>query len=92
MPKKIEEAHHFIEAVTLNIKSTIEFKDLYFKMHGVKGSKAEVQQLANRLNANRSNPGADFIGLCVEQIPELHNMTIAEFFGIDSSLKGKDKE
>jgi hypothetical protein len=32
---------------------------------------------------NRGNPGADFIGFCVEKMPELHYVTLAGFFDLE---------
>jgi hypothetical protein len=37
----------------------------------------------NRLNAVRSNPGADMLGLCVQHLPVLHGMTLKEFFWLE---------
>jgi len=73
-----------INAVTTNIKEAMDVKDLYFLIYGKEPEKNELQTFTNRLNPARSNPGTEFLGLCIEHIPELHNMTLAQFFGIES--------
>jgi hypothetical protein len=55
---------------------------LFAKVYGRDGSKQEVQAFINRLNPNRANPGQDIAGKIVEVRPELHDMTLAEFFDI----------
>ncbi|MBH9739983.1 hypothetical protein CJ419_09595 [Vibrio navarrensis] len=85
MPKEFDSAKRYIKAATDNIKSQGTVKELYKAIHGREGDKYEIQILTNRLNANRSNPGADILGLCVENLPELHDMKLSEFFGIEKS-------
>lgn len=81
MPKKTEHKHYSIAACQ-NIKGESTGKELFKILHGREGEAKEVQALVNRINENRGNPGADFIGFCVEKMPELHDITLAEFFNI----------
>ncbi|WP_063382189.1 hypothetical protein [Pseudoalteromonas luteoviolacea] len=83
MPRKKEDlGKHFIEHACHKIKDIAKAKELYKKVYGVEGSESEVQTFINRLNANRSNPGLDYIGWLVERLPELQEQTLGEFFGI----------
>ncbi|MCG7551587.1 hypothetical protein [Pseudoalteromonas sp. Of7M-16] len=83
MPRKKENfGKHFIEHACKQIKDIGKAKELYRKVYGVEGTENEVQTFINRLNANRANPGLDFIGWLVERLPELQEMTLGEFFGI----------
>lgn len=83
MPRKKEEfGKHFIESACKQIKDIAKAKELYKKVHGVEGSANDVQAFINRLNANRANPGLDYIGWLVERLPELQEQTLGEFFGI----------
>ena len=86
VPKKTEPKKYASHACMM-IKRDRKGKALFRLIYGREGTTVEVNTLMNRINEKRSNPGADFIGLCVESLPELQNMTMAEFFGI-----GEDKE
>lgn len=81
MPKKSEHKHYSIIACQ-KIKGGLKGKELFKKLYGRDGDTKEVQALVNRINESRGNPGADFIGYCVEQMPELRDITLAEFFDI----------
>lgn len=83
MPKKSEHKHYSIIACQ-KVKGDRSGKELFKQLYGREGEAKEVQALVNRINENRGNPGADFIGFCVEKMPELHNVTLAEFFNIKS--------
>ncbi len=83
MPRKTEVGGQFIEAATAAIKAAGPLRELYIAIHGHQPSKVELQRFINRLNPARSNPGTDMLGLCVQNLPELHDMTLKEFFGID---------
>lgn len=83
MPKKSENKH-YSEIACKKLKGKRSGKELFKKLYGREGEAKEVQALVNRINASRGNPGADFIGFCVEKMPELHNVTLAEFFNIKS--------
>jgi hypothetical protein len=86
MPRKKEDfGKHFIEHACQQIKSIDKAKALYLKVYGVEGNKDEVQAFINRLNANRANPGLDFVGWLVERLPELQEQTLGDFFGIKKS-------
>lgn len=81
VPKKTEPKKYASKACMM-IKRDRKGKALFRLIYGREGTTVEVNTLMNRINEKRSNPGADFIGLCVENLPELQNMTLAEFFGI----------
>lgn len=83
MTRKIDEGRQYIEAATTAIKTAIPLRQLYIAIHGINPSRQDLQQFANRLNPSRSNPGADMLGICVAHTPALHDMTLAEFFGLD---------
>lgn len=82
MPKKTETGEQYILAATQAIKGAGALRDLYVAIHEAEPSRQELQRFANRLNPSRSNPSADMLGLCVEKLPALHDMTVADFFGI----------
>lgn len=83
VPKKqAEYGKHYIEHACQQVKDIAKAKELYLKVYGVEGSPSEVQGFINRLNANRANPGLDFVGWLVERLPELQDKTLAEFFGV----------
>lgn len=81
VPKKTEPKKYAAKACKM-IKRDRKGAALFRRIYKREGSQKEVQTLMNRINENRGNPGADFIGLCVEALPELQDMTLAEFFGI----------
>ncbi|WP_459782162.1 hypothetical protein [Photobacterium sp. R1] len=80
---KENDGQRYIVSATNAIKAQGPIKELYRAIYKVEGSKTEVQRLTNRLNPERSNPGADFLGLVIAHLPELHEMSVAEFFGLD---------
>ncbi|WP_286241191.1 hypothetical protein [Neptuniibacter halophilus] len=82
MPKKTEEGDQYKKAATEAIKNAIPLRQLYIAIHGQEPTRQDLQRFSNRLNPARSNPGADMLGLCVEHIPELHQLTLKEFFGL----------
>lgn len=82
MPRKIEAGDQYIQAATDSIKSAVPLRQLYVAIHGIEPSRLDLQRFSNRLNPSRSNPGADMLGLCVQHVPALHQMTLQEFFGI----------
>lgn len=82
MAKSKEGGEQFIKAATDAIKSAGPLRQLYVALHGCEPTRQELQRFINRLNPARANPGADVLGLCVEHLPALHTMTLAEFFGI----------
>lgn len=92
MPKKLEASDQYKQAAMAAIKNAMPLRQLYTSIHGQEPTRAELQRLANRLNAARSNPGTDMLGLCVQHIPELHNVTLKEFFGIDTLAKEGDAD
>lgn len=92
MPKKTETGHHYIKAVTDAIKNAGSTRELYLAIHGVEPSRQELQRFINRLNPSRCNPGADMLGLCVEHLPSLHNMTLKTFFAIEGPETEQDKK
>lgn len=81
VPKKKEQSKYAAIACEA-LKGSLKGKELFKIVHGREGSASEVQTFINRLNANRSNPGADIIGQMVEKIPSLQGLTMAEFFKI----------
>jgi hypothetical protein len=83
MPRKTEAGAQFIKAATDAIKRAGTLRELYVAIHGVEPERQELQRFMNRLNAARSNPGADMLGLCVQHLPALHGMTLKEFFGLE---------
>jgi hypothetical protein len=83
VPKKKEQSH-YSAAARDSIKGSMKGKELYKAFYGRDGTDSEVQTLINRLNAKRSNPGADIIGDFVERLPHLKDMTLGEFFKIKS--------
>lgn len=102
MPKVISEedlkddlqAH--VLAVTENVKHApdlqggspgSELKVLYERLNGRAPTKPELQAFYNRLNAKRSNPTTRFLASILNELPSLHDMTVAEFFGINKSQK-----
>lgn len=91
MPKKIEAGEQYIGAATEAIKRAGPLRQLYVAIHGQEPSRLDLQRFANRLNAARSNPGADMLGICIEHLPALHDMTLAEFFGIKKGTTDADK-
>lgn len=82
MPKKTEVGEQYIKAATDSIKSAGSLRALYTAIHGADPTKQELKRFSNRLNAERSNPGADMLGVCIEHLPSLHEKTLKEFFGI----------
>ncbi|OUL59278.1 hypothetical protein [Pseudoalteromonas ulvae] len=80
-----KEPNRYSAIVCQQLKGKIKGKDLFAKVYGREGTPSEVQTFVNRLNPNRSNPGADIIGELVERLPHLHDVTLAEFFGLDKS-------
>lgn len=82
MATKLEGEDKYIKAALDAIKGATSLRDLYVAIHGVDPSRQEFQRFSNRLNPARSNPGADMLGLCIEHLPQLHNMSVGEFFGI----------
>lgn len=84
MPKKLEQKDYSI-VTCQKLKGNRSGKELFKQLYSREGNKKEVQALVNRINENRGNPGADFIGFCVEKMPELHNVTLADFFNIKPS-------
>lgn len=83
VPKKTEQKKYASHACKM-IKRDRKGSALYRMVYGREGTKSEVNALMNRLNEKRANPGADFMGLCVEALPELRKMTLEEFYGIES--------
>jgi len=53
-------------------------RQLYLLLYEEEGSDHEVQQLTNRLN--RGSISAAFLGLCVQKMPPLHDVTLSQFF------------
>lgn len=84
MSHKREADRQYVIAVTEAIKQHTTMRKLYVSIHGSEPDTNELQRFSNRLNPTRSNPSADMLGLCVANIPELHEMTLREFFGIDA--------
>lgn len=82
MPKKTETGVQYIQAATTAIKRAGSLRALYRAIHGREPDRQELQRFANRLNPARANPGADLLGLCVQHLPALQQITLAEFFGI----------
>ena len=80
-----DESNRYVVAATEAIKSAGALRALYTAIHGTEPSRTEYQRFLNRLNPVRSKPSADMLGLCVEHSPSLHNMTLAEFFGIEQA-------
>lgn len=83
---------HYIMSATESLKSVASPRELYNALYGNDPSIIELQRFRNRINGRRSNPGADLLGQCVEVLPELHNMTLAEFFGIHEDTLSKNKD
>lgn len=81
VPKKKEPHHHSVAACE-SLKGNYSGKELFRAVYGREGTASEVQTLVNRLNPNRSNPGADIIGELTEKLPHLKSMTLSEFFKI----------
>ena len=72
----------FAEAALAAIRKVVSPRDLYVALYGVEPGRQELQAFRNRLNPARSNPGADFLGRCVDSVPALRSMTLSEFFGV----------
>lgn len=87
MPKPLANEKRYISAATTKIKNSGSLRELFFKIHKYEPTREELQQLRNRLNPKRSNPGTDLLGLCIENLPQLHHMTLKEFFDIESNPK-----
>ena len=81
---KLPNSDRYILAVTKTIKNKISMKDLFYLIYKREGTKNEVQSLTNRLNAKRSNPSLDLISQCIINIPSLQDLTLKEFFHIDT--------
>jgi hypothetical protein len=93
MPKKTEQGDRYIKSVTDLIRQSVSMRDLYRAIHGVDPTRTELQRFSNRFNPARSNPGADFLGVCVERVPALQSLTLGEFFGVAGSDKaGADSD
>lgn len=58
----------------------LSFSDLYELLYGETGTPNQVQTLRNRLN--RGGTSSSFIGLCVEKIPELREVSLSDFFNV----------
>ena len=84
MPKKTEAGEQYIKAATDAIKNACTLRSLYVSIHSAEPTRQELQRFSNRFNSGRSNPGTDMLGLCVQHIPTLQDMTLKEFFGITS--------
>lgn len=84
MPNPTVEDRKYISAATAKIKSVRPLRELFIKIYNKDPTRQELQQFANRLNPARSNPGTEMLGLCLENLPELHQMTLKEFFDIDT--------
>lgn len=70
------------QAAMNKIKEAIAPRDLFVRIYGRDPDRGELQQFRNRLNPNRSNLSMDMLGICIENIPELQNVTLAELFGL----------
>lgn len=79
-----ETGNRYAEAALASLRKAIGTRELYLALHGTEPGRQDLQALRNRLNPARSNPGADFLGLCAERVPGLGDMTLAEFFGIEA--------
>lgn len=90
MPRRLPDGDRYIAAAARAIRGGRSWAELYQELHGVPPEGLQAQQLNNRLNPSRSNPGADMLGFCVERLPELHNMTLGDFFGITGSPAPSD--
>jgi hypothetical protein len=62
------------------IKSVVTAKELFIRLHGREPDRIELQQLINRLNPARSNPGAEVLGEWLAVLPELSDTSLADFF------------
>lgn len=85
MPTPTDPDWHYIEAATTAIKDATPLRELYIALYDTEPDRQALQQFRNRLNANRSNPGAGMLGRCLAQLPQLHDMTVKEFFGLDQT-------
>jgi len=83
--KERDESNRYVLAATEAIKRAGPLRALYIAIHGVEPNRTEYQRFSNRLNATRSNPTTDMLGLCIEHLPVLHDMTLGEFFGINQA-------
>lgn len=72
-----------VECALSKIKSTIPVRDLYSVLNGREGTRVELQILRNRLSHKRGSLTIGFLADCVEKVPEMQGMTLAEFFGIN---------
>lgn len=86
MARYLPDRERYIEAATRAIRGDRTWGELYRALHGADPQGLQAQLLNNRLNPSRSNPSADMLGFCVERLPELHHMTLGEFFGITDVL------
>lgn len=75
---------YFAHAVLDAIKSTVTARELYVRLHGCEPTRQELQQLVNRLNPARSNPSAEALGEWLSVIPELHSVTLGDFFKMNT--------
>lgn len=92
MARRLPDSERYIAAAVRAIRGERTWPELYQVLHGTEPEGLQAQQLNNRLNPTRSNPGADMLGFCVERLPELHDMTLREFFGISGELAPADSD
>lgn len=76
----MQEDKKHTHAALNTIKSVVTAKELFVRLHGREPDRIELQQLINRLNPARSNPGAEVLGEWLAVLPELHSTSLAEFF------------
>ncbi len=90
MPKKTDTDRTHIEAglnKLLGLKQPGESdRDVFRKVFKREPkSQSELNTFSNRLKLYRGNPGLDFIGKFAEAYPEIRDMTVGDFLGVQSS-------
>lgn len=89
---RTEREQHYILSATNKIKSVALPRDIYIALYGSDPTILQLQMFRNRINGYRSNPSAALLGRCVEALPELHDVTLSEFFGINKPVATKKKD
>jgi len=84
---KTEINRQHIEAglkILISLKGQGSNRDLFKQLYDREPtSQSELNAFTNRIRVGRGNPGLDFLGLFVEKYPELRDMTLGEFLGIN---------
>lgn len=69
------------------ITKHINYQSLYVAIHGDRPTRQQLQRFRNRFAEGRGNPGCDMLGLIAQHVPELRDMTLGEFLGVQGQQK-----